>query len=316
MSSGIIRSMSKKTIPKLIADEKIPLVTELFGPHAQIIRKSAAAITRDDLMDAQLLLIRSVTPVNAHLLQGTSIQWVGAASAGTDHIDREFLKQNNISLADALSCNAVAVAEYVVCCIAGLKQQGILTHSSLRAGVIGVGYVGAQVVEKLLSLGFEVICNDPPREKRNANFKSTPLDHFENLDLICLHSSLNTQPPFATYHLIDHAFLQRQKPGCVLLNAARGAVLDSQAALQNDHIHFCLDVWENEPHIQLDLLNKCILATPHIAGGTLEAKYRATFLLYQQAQKFFNWQKNIHDELINYLPQAPHATVSGGSWKK
>jgi erythronate-4-phosphate dehydrogenase len=231
------------------------------------------------------LLVRSITRVNQNLLQHSRIKFVGSGTAGTDHMDLTWLQNNHISYATAKGCNAIAVAEYVVCSIAALQKQGLLTGKKLRAGVVGVGYVGREVVTRLKALGFEVLVNDPPRALQEPDFISMPLTDFQDLDLICLHTPLTTSGDHATHHLINQDFLQRQKPGCVLLNAGRGEVIAVEDLWHyGQHLLWCFDVWPDEPNISVALLHQAKLATPHIAGYTVEAKLRAVHMLYQAAQ--------------------------------
>lgn len=267
---------------KIVADEKIPLVSELFSPIGKIVLKCGYHIIPNDLIDTDILLVRSITPVNAALLENTSVKFVGSATAGIEHLDIQWLSHAGIHWGYAPGSNAVAIAEYVICCVAALKKQKLLNNAPLRTGVIGAGAAGKQVINKLRSIGFDIIVNDPPRAQQDATFNSTPLNRLTNLDLLTVHVPLIKTPPFATHHLIDLEFLQRQKANCVLINTSRGTVVDNQALLKSPHIIPILDVWENEPHIDLKLLNRCRLASPHIAGYSYQAKLNATLMLYQQ----------------------------------
>ena len=134
-----------------------------------------------------------------------------------------------------------------------------------------------------------LVLNDPPRAAREPGFQSTPLTEFVDLDLLCLHPALVREGAYPSWHLLDDSFLRRQKPGTVLLNASRGAVLDTEVLLRQSHLQLCLDVWEHEPEINLELLRRTVIGTPHIAAYSIDAKRRASELLYQQARKFFGW---------------------------
>lgn len=269
---------------KIIADENIPLVQELFSAWGEVICLPGRQINAAAVKNADILLVRSVTSVNQDLLANSYVKFVGSATTGIDHVDTAWLNQAGIAFANAHGANAKAVAEYVICCVAALRQQGLLCQPSLRAGVIGVGHVGSQVVKKLEIVGFEVWQNDPPKQQQDSNFISVPLGEFHDLDLICLHTPLTKTGAYPTFHLIEKNFLQRQKPGTVLLNAGRGAVINSNdLLLSGSHLITCLDVWEHEPNINLNLLRRTTLATPHIAGYTLAAKVRGTTMLYHAA---------------------------------
>lgn len=298
---------------KVVADENIPLVNELFGKFADIKLLSGRYIQKSDVIDADILLIRSVTTANADLLSGSKVKFVGTATTGTDHVDINWLKENNITFASAKGCNTEAVAEYVVSCIASLQQRKLLNTTQLRLGVVGVGQVGTKVVEKLSQLNFSILQNDPPRAAVETQFHSTALSDFTNLDLICLHTSLTKLGSFASYHLIGEDFLKQLKPGTVLLNAGRGAVIDSAAFKKfGKNLIACFDVWEHEPHLDLDLLQRAAIATPHIAGYTVEAKLRGTLMLYEVAQKVFNLPK--HQSSIALFPHL-NLETKAKSWQ-
>lgn len=275
---------------KIIADENIPLVNELFAPLGEVILLPGRKISHREVADADILLVRSVTQVNEALLADSKVKFVGTATTGIDHVDTAWLEKNHIAFADAKGANAQAVAEYVICCIANLQQRGLLPKKALSAGIIGVGHVGSNVALLLKRLGFHVLLNDPPRAEQEKNFVSTPLEKFIDVDLVCLHTPLTLNGSFPTYHLIEKNFLQQLKLGCVLLNAGRGAVINSSDLLQyGRHLIWCLDVFENEPDIDRDILKNAAIATPHIAGYTVEAKLHGALMLYQAAQKALNF---------------------------
>ena len=271
----------------ILADDLIPFVSELFGDYGELILKPGAAIQRSDLMTANVLLTRSITQVNAALLKGTTIEFIGSATAGFDHIDHEWLANQPISWAYAPGANAVAVAEYVLHCVAFLYKKGLLSQGSLNAAVAGVGHVGKIVSSRLQQMGFSVFHNDPLRAIFEREFISIPLEYLTEMDLICLHTPLTKTGNFPTYHLINDVLLKRLRPGCVLLNAGRGAVVDNQALLKQGHVVACLDVWENEPNINLDLLQKVAIGTPHIAGYSKVSKLRVSLMIYQAFLKHF-----------------------------
>ncbi|MHB1947272.1 MAG: 4-phosphoerythronate dehydrogenase [Gammaproteobacteria bacterium] len=267
---------------KIIADENLPLVTHYFGANHEVTLKPGRKISRTDLIDADILLVRSVTRVNKELLQNTRVRFVGSATTGADHVDTQWLDQAGIHWAIAKGCNAHAVVEYVIAIIAVLQKQGDLLKPHLRAGVIGVGTIGSQVAENLKILGFEVLEYDPLRALTDKTFPSTPLENFADLDLITLHTPLTFDGDYPTYHLVNREFLKRQKPGCILLNTGRGAAIDFSALKQHgNYLTWCLDVWENEPEIDLEVLQTTRIATPHIAGYSVQSKYRGVEMLYQ-----------------------------------
>jgi erythronate-4-phosphate dehydrogenase len=166
--------------------------------------------------------------------------------------------------------------------IAALQKNGDLQKNNIRAGVVGVGEIGSQVAEKLKLLNFEVVLCDPFRKDIN----SITLEEMSDLDFITLHTPLTRSGEYPTFHMIEKDFLKRQKKDCVLLNAGRGSVINfSDLKLYGQHLKWCLDVWENEPNIDLEILQKSLIATPHIAGYSVQSRYRSAEMLYQAVLK-------------------------------
>jgi erythronate-4-phosphate dehydrogenase len=269
---------------KIVADENIPLLEHYFGAQGQLVCKPGREITRNDLLDADILLVRSVTTVNQALLKGTRVKFVGSATIGADHLDTAWLDLAGIEWYVAVGCNGTAVVEYVIAVLAALQKQKLLAGPNLRAGVIGVGAIGSRVAEKLSALGFSVLLCDPFRLLHEKNFPGVFLEDFVDLDLITLHTPLTYHGAYPTYHLIEKEFLQRQKPGCVLLNTGRGPVINfKQLKKYGEALVWCLDVWEQEPQIDLTVLQRALIATPHIAGYSVQSKYRGIKMVYEAA---------------------------------
>jgi erythronate-4-phosphate dehydrogenase len=264
---------------KIVADENIPLLENYFK-HAELVLKPGRSITKTDLVDADILLVRSITKVDKDLLQDTSVKFVGSVTTGYDHLDIAWLSQQKIDWSIAEGCNANAVVQYVIAVVAALQRMDFLGKKNICAGVIGVGRIGQAVAEKFKALGFEVVLCDPFRD----NINSIPINALADLDLISLHTPLTHDGPYPTYHLIQQKFLLRQKKNCVLLNSSRGAVINfEQLKLYGQPLEWCLDVWENEPFIDFGILESAIIATPHIAGYSLQSKYRGIEMIYQAA---------------------------------
>lgn len=268
---------------KIVADAHIPFIQNYFSHIGDLSLIPGRAMTSELVKDADILLVRSVTNVNQSLLKNSRVKFVGSVTAGADHLDTNWLEQAGIAWSVAAGFNAPPVADYVVSVVAALYQEHF-SATKKTAAVIGVGNVGRLVVEQLQYLNFDVICCDPLRELNETNFQSTPLNKIENVDLICLHVPLTMEGEYATYHMIDKAFLQRQKPGCVLLNASRGAVIDTNTLLAHGrHLKWCLDVWENEPDINAEALKYATIATPHIAGYSAQGKARGIDMIFNIA---------------------------------
>lgn len=284
---------------KIVADENIPHIKHYFLACGDLVLKSGRAIQQHDLVDADILLVRSVTQVNAALLENTQVKFVGSTTTGFDHFDIPYLEKKGIQWATAGGCNSMAVAEYVVCVVAALQTQGLLKNKTLRAGIIGVGRIGQLVADKLKILGFDIIYCDPLRALQDDTFVSTPLNELSDLDFITLHTPLTHDGLYPTYHLIEKLFLQRQKPGCIILNAGRGAAVNfAEVKKYGQHLQWCLDVWEHEPAIDRDVLALARIATPHIAGYSIQSKYRGIEMIYQEALR----RRVIFDHSISAVP--------------
>ncbi len=295
----------------ILADENMPLVDELFADFAWIERKAGRDISTKDLMDTDILLVRSITQVNQALLENTPVKFVGSATIGTDHIDQQYLAANDIQFAYAPGCNAQAVAEYVLTAIAYWAHKHKYDLHTISIGIIGAGNVGTRLSQLLEHLGIRYLFNDPPLEANAAPGDFVDIEAIQQCEVVTCHVPLNHGGDYPTYHLLDETFLSKMKKGSLLINTARGAVLDNQAALkvlnQDKAIDFVLDVWEGEPEPNVELLEKTLIATPHIAGYSLEGKIRGTYMLYQQIRQWLS-----KEALIKLESKLPHSL----SWQK
>ncbi len=269
---------------KIVADKDIPFVEHYFGSSGDLVLVSGRELQNNQLKDTDMLLVRSITKVNETLLKDTNVKFVASPTTGNDHFDIAWLNKAGIRWANAPGCNAIAVEEYVICAIAALQKKGLLTGKC--AGVIGVGKIGSRVVEKLKILGFEVLQCDPLRAAKENDFPHVPIDEFSNLDFITLHTPLTKEGLYPTYHMIQQSFLERQKKNTILMNTGRGAVINfNDLKLYGQSLFWCLDVWEHEPLIDFEVLDRAVIATPHIAGYTIQSKYRGIQMIYDAAVK-------------------------------
>lgn len=283
---------------KIVADENLALTDYFFNEVADIDYMAGRGITAADISTTDALLIRSVTKVNAALLADSPVQFIGSATIGTDHIDLDLLKQKGISFANAPGCNAQAVAEYVITAILTLQPQLVSAGKTMCLGIVGLGNVGRRLAILARRLDWRVLAYDP--FVRLDAFKGFAFDQtggkqsgieqlsFEQVlaqsDALSLHVPITKNQPHATYHLMDASALAQLKPHCMLINSARGEVVSEQALLADISItkrQVVLDVFEHEPKISQQLLNQLALATPHIAGYSLEGKARGTQMIYQ-----------------------------------
>ena len=275
---------------KIIADENIPYVKEAFGTLGQVILLAGRKMDAASVSDADVLLVRSVTKVNEALLRGSKIGFVATATIGTDHIDQAYLQSRGIGFVSAFGSNANSVAEYLMAALLNLARRKEFRLRDKTIGVIGVGNIGSRAVRVTQALGMRTLQNDPPLKRKTRDPKFLPIDHLFEADILTFHTPLTMQGPDATYHMANEHFLHRMKPGSVLINTARGAVVDTQAlhkAIDRQHLSMVvLDVWENEPYIDTSLLEKVSLATPHIAGYSLDGKTNGTEMIYRALCKF------------------------------
>ncbi|MCX7847989.1 MAG: 4-phosphoerythronate dehydrogenase [bacterium] len=277
---------------KILFDENIPYGYEAFSTLGVAQASPGRAITRDLLRDVELLFVRSVTPVNAALLEGTPVRFVATATSGSDHIDKDYLQAKQIAFCDAIGSNAESVAEYVTAALLTLSELTATPLPARSIAIIGVGHVGRLVLAKARALGLRPILTDPPRARTEPDFPHTPIDDALSADIITLHTPLTFQGQDATFHLLNERRLNALKPGTWLIQTSRGEVVDSRsllARLANARDLFSvLDVWENEPCPEPALIARATIATPHIAGYSWPSKINATKIIYDAACKFLN----------------------------
>jgi len=289
---------------KIVADQNIPFVAECLASVGQVTVLPGRRITRDALADAEALLVRSITPVNAALLDGTPVRFVATATIGTDHVDTAYLASRGIGFASAPGSNADSVAEWLIAALLAMGKKHRLTLAGRRIGIIGVGNVGRRVEARCRALGMEPILNDPPLERQTGDAKYRPLAEALACDFVTLHVPLTREGPDATYHLADARFFDAIKPGAFFINSARGAVHDT-AALKHARATgriagYVLDVWENEPRVDPDLLRKAELSTPHVAGYAFDGKVRGMIMIYRALCEHFGIEPR-HEE-SDFLP--------------
>ncbi len=276
---------------KIVADENIPYVREAFGTLGEVITLSGRRIGAASIRGSEVLLVRSITEINGPLLEGSGVRFVGTATIGTDHIDKEYLHSHGIEFASAPGSNANSVAEYVVAALLRLATRKGFRLSGKTLGVIGVGNCGSRVARKAEALGMRIILNDPPLQRQTGDPEYRPLEELLDCDVLTLHVPLTHEGVDATHHLVDEGLLEKLRPECILINTSRGAVVDNLALLAALHsgriAGGVLDVWENEPEINLNLLDQMDIGTSHIAGYSLDGKVNATAMLYEAACRFF-----------------------------
>jgi erythronate-4-phosphate dehydrogenase len=296
---------------KIVADENIPYVAEAFRKLGDVFTYPGRRIDSRAVRDAGILLVRSITKVDEHLLRGSGVRFVGTATIGYDHIDLDYLRNEGIEFASAAGCNANSVAEYVVAALLVLAHRHKFSLSGKTIGVVGVGNVGSRVVEKARILGMHVLQNDPPLARKPSKACFRTLDELlPHSDILTLHVPLTREGQDATYHMADDALFRKMKNGSFLINTSRGAVVDNTRLVttlkQGKPRGAVLDVWEGEPEIKEDLLRTVDIGTPHIAGYSLDGKTNATVFIYKAACRLLNlpceWE-------LPRLPSPPHPKI-------
>ncbi len=293
---------------KIVADRNIPEVAAAFADLGEVELLDGRAIGPEHLRDCRCLVVRSVTRVDAALLAGSAVEFVATATIGTDHVDLEYLAGAGIGFASAAGCNAEAASEYVVAGLFALSAQRDFDPFARRAGIVGCGNVGSRLAAKLDALDIDTLCCDPPLAATGD--RSRDYVDFDRLlaecDLISLHVPLTDSGEHPTWHLLDAPRLERLRPGSVLINAARGAVVDNAALLdvlrQRDDLVVFLDTWEGEPLVARELLARVDLATPHIAGYSVEGRLRGTQMVLAAVGAHFG--RDVSWDMARLLPAA------------
>ncbi len=263
---------------KLLADASLPNLEILFQTPFKLTCYDHADMLQSELPHHDVLLCRSTLHVTPTLLEHANLTCIATASSGTCHINKKEVEQRGITLIDAKGCNAEAVRDYMLSTFAYLKQNDLLPHhiSKLTVGVMGVGEVGSCIVHMLKQLGTRVVCYDPLKAEREPDFQSSSFDAFTQCDVLCIHANLHDDGENPTRHILNAQFFEAIKPNAILINAARGGLLDEQVLLScSKPFTFCTDVYQNEPNIHPALLKRATLCTPHIAGHSIEAKINA-----------------------------------------
>ncbi|MDR6349637.1 4-phosphoerythronate dehydrogenase PdxB [Pantoea sp. SORGH_AS_0659] len=301
---------------KILVDENMPYARELFSRTGDVLTVPGRPLPEAELQDASGLMVRSVTKVNAALLAGTPVKFVGTATAGTDHIDEASLAAAGISFSAAPGCNAIAVVEYVFSSLLLLAERDGFALRDRTVGIVGVGNVGGRLQKRLQAWGVKTLLCDPPRADRGDQETFHSLDDLvAQADILTFHTPLFKDGPYKSWHLADAALLMALKPNTILINACRGAVVDNAALLavlkMRHDLSVVLDVWEPEPDLSLDLLDKVDIATAHIAGYTLEGKARGTTQVFEAWCDFIGQPQQVALESLLPAPEFGSVTLRG-----
>jgi erythronate-4-phosphate dehydrogenase len=278
---------------KIVADDKIPFLKGVLEPFAEVIYIPGKAINNNILKNTDALLTRTRTHCDENLLKNTNVRFIGTATIGYDHIDVAWCEKQGIEWKNAPGCNASSVNQYIASTLVNLSEKFNFSLKNKALGVVGVGNVGSKVVHTAEMMGMRVYLCDPPRVMTEGACGFISLEGIiRECDILTFHVPLNQSGPNKTYHLIDDNLLNMVNPGTIIINTSRGEVADGKAlkvALRKGKIAgLVLDVWENEPEIDRELLNLCYQATPHIAGYSADGKARGTAMIIHELSRYFN----------------------------
>jgi erythronate-4-phosphate dehydrogenase len=282
---------------KIYADQNIPFVTEAFSSLSsgeatdEVILFDGRQVGANDLTDADILLVRSVTKVNETLLADSKVRFVASATIGTDHIDFQYLDSRNIGFANAPGCNAVSAAEYTLCGILLYARQANIQLEDLRTAIIGYGNVGSRVAQRLNAVGISTFVYDPPRALLHQDIEYVDWNKVLECNIVTGHVPLTIDVEYPTKLMFNEAFFAALQPGSLFINTSRGGTQDEEALLaqlKKKDLTLILDVWQNEPFINIELQKQTLISTPHIAGYSFDGKCRGTYMIYQAACQFLN----------------------------
>ena len=278
---------------RIVADNKIPFLQGALEGVASVKYLPGGEITRNDLLEADALMIRTRTRCDRSLLEGTGVKFIATATIGYDHIDTGYCSEAGINWVNAPGCNASSVQQYMVSVLLYLAAEKGLELSSLTLGVIGVGNVGSKVVKAAGALGMKVLMNDPPRARSEGSGVFVPLEYLlEQSDVVTLHVPLNRGGADNTLQMVNRQFIEQMKPGAILVNSSRGEVVAEQHlihGIESGKVSGAvLDVFQGEPQVDARLLDLLTLATPHIAGYSLDGKANGTTMAVRAVSGFFN----------------------------
>ena len=256
-------------------------------------------IRSESLKDFDALIVRSRTRVDEKLLRDANIKFVGSTVAGLDHIDKNYLEDNAITLSSAQGCNANAVSEYVISAIANLSKDYGFKLSNKTLGIIGVGNVGRRLEVKAKQLGMKTLLNDPPREALEGSDNFTSLESALSADIVTFHTPLTYSGLHPTYKLLDSHNFKHINNDAIVINAARGGIINETVWEKTQTKANIIDCWENEPNINLNLQKSAYWATPHIAGHSIDAKFMGSFMIYKDLCKYI--KKPLNDNIEHLI---------------
>ncbi|MBQ4305588.1 MAG: 4-phosphoerythronate dehydrogenase [Bacteroidales bacterium] len=271
---------------KIVVDDMIPFIEGVFEPYAEVVYMAGEEISREDVIDADALILRTRTRCDASLLDGTAVRFIASAAIGTDHIDFDYCNSHGIVVRNAIGCNAGGVMNYVFSALYGCASRKAIPLEGKTMGIIGVGNVGKRVERMANYLGFKVLRNDPPRAEAEGRDGFCDLDTLlESSDIITLHVPLDA----STRDMADASFFSKMRDGAFLINTCRGEVIvEEDLIAARPHLGpVIIDTWRHEPRINRELMDVTDIATPHIAGYSYAGKQNGTAMAVRAVARFY-----------------------------
>jgi erythronate-4-phosphate dehydrogenase len=301
---------------KIIIDDKIPYIQGALEPFGEVVYLPGKDVTPEIVKDADVIVTRTRTKCNKELLEGSSVSMIATATIGYDHIDTAWCEKAGIEWTNAPGCNSWSVTQYIMAALHMLAKERDLKLSEMTIGVIGAGNVGSKVARFCEAIGMAVLVNDPPRQRAEGDAGFVSLEAIQqNADIISVHTPLTHEGIDKTYHLVDSNFIGNCAKDFYFINSARGEISDTASiidSLKTGKIkEAIIDCWENEPDIDLELLKRAFISTPHIAGYSRDGKANGTSMSVQAISRKFglginNWEcKNVE------LPAKTTITIDG-----
>ncbi len=281
---------------KIVIDDKIPFIAGVFEPYAEVVYLDGGKITAKDVQDADVLVIRTRTRCDAVLLEGSRVQMIATATIGFDHIDMAYCTARNIKVVTSAGCNAGGVAQWVMAVVGE-----VVATPDIVLGIVGLGNVGQRVARIAKQMGIQVIANDPPLSDAGMKGLVDLPELLKQSDIVTVHVPLNRTGKYVTESLVNEEFLSQMKRNAWLLNSSRGEVVDETALLaklKTDTLYAALDVWRHEPEINRDLLKTVYIATPHVAGYSLQGKANGTAMAVHAVAAYWGWT-----DLLEWYPE-------------
>ena len=261
---------------------------KIFSEFGEIVAMAGRDIDANSVQDADVLIVRSRTKVNQALLQDSQVKFVGSTVAGLEHVDQDYLTANNITFFSAQGCNSMAVAEFIISAIVNLADEFGFDYTQKTLGIIGVGNVGSRLAAKAELMGIKTLLNDPPRQDTENLPEFVDLSTALSADIVTFHTPLSFDGKYPSYQLLNAKNFHHISNQTIVINAARGGVIVEDIWQKTPTKANVIDCWENEPNINQSLQKNAYLATPHIAGHSVDAKFMGSFMVYEALCEFTN----------------------------